>query len=633
MRRDDGPGRSDLCARRAGKARASPDPPVRPLRVARSVLRLPPTHRPGSVRSEPRDEAPPGGRHREATLTDPVGSGPGPEPDRRRHARFADVIARATATLAASPDAERHLADAAGLLVPACADWCTVDLLDADGTARRIARVGTAPDAPPAGLPPAAGPDRSRLAVPLLIDDAVIGAIALGRHDPPWRFRPSDRVLVEVLARQAALALDRARLRRETSTLADRAERVVGQLRRLHALSAALTAALTPDEVARVVVDLGIDAFGAAASVLVVPREDESVLEIVRVVGYTDEMTRPWRRMPLDAPAPLAEAARTGELVWVESPEARQTRFPSLGPTSGLHAAWAAVPMVTEGRVVGVLGLSFQHARTHDEGEWELLRAAAQHAALALERAQLYEATQQAHAAARDALRARDDFISLAAHELRTPITSLRAFASLLDRRLREDRSVDLPAIRLGIAAIDRQSARLTTLVAQLLDVARLEGGQLAMTRAQVNLADLTREIVEQHRVIVPAHALVIDAPEPVVALVDALHLEQVLANLLGNAAKFSPVGSTIEAEVRSEGDRWATIAVRDHGPGVPLAMADRAFGRYVRQGGAENPTGLGLGLFISREIARLHGGDLTLESPEDGGARFVVRLPLAPDA
>jgi K+-sensing histidine kinase KdpD len=583
---------------------------------------------------------------------DSDGPGSGHEPNRSHRARFARAVTSAMALLGASTDVEDGLAEVARLLVPAGADWCAIDLLEPNGGPRLVA-VGRPSSPEPASerilwrlaasgeslLVPAPRRRRSDegasllaalgstslLAVPLFLRGEVGGAMLLGRVGDTPAFRTADLHLAETLARFLMLVLDRARLTNESRAMTERAGRADDRLRRLEAL----TAAVTPDEVAQVVVDLGADAFGAAACVLVVPREDERVLEIVRVIGYPEEETAQWRRMPMDAPAPLAEAARTGATVWVESPAARQSRFPSLGPTSGLHAAWASVPLVAEGRVVGVLGLSFQQARTHDDGEWELLTAVAQQAALALERARLYEATEQAHAAARDALRTRDDFISLAAHELRTPITSLRAFATLLERRLRDERLVDLGAVRLGIAAIDRQTIRLTTLVAQLLDVARLEGGQLAMTRTRTDLAALTQEIVEQHRVIVPSHEMVVTAPEPILADVDALHLEQVIANLVGNAAKFSPVGTAIEVEVARSDDAWATISVRDHGPGVPPAMRDRIFERYVRQGGTDNPSGLGLGLFISREIARLHGGDVTVEEAEGGGACFVVRLPL----
>jgi signal transduction histidine kinase len=627
------------------------------------------------------------------------------------------IVTTALALLAAASDVEQALADVARLLVPTFADWCTVELIESNGSIWRVGQIDSAAEQPassdlaeaaspalsapeeapslpltpselavnavlrrvvesgqtislratmrtqvdvergtgpsftaptasaatPSGVaqsaPVAQSADEqprllavlgstSLLAVPLLVRGAVIGAIILGRRGHRRRFPASQLGLIEDLARRAALTVDNTRLFRESQAMRERARRVVDRLRRLEGLTAALTAAITPAEVAHVVVDLGVEAFGASAGVLVVPVDDEPVLEIRRVVGYGEAEVLSWRRIPLDAPAPLAEAARTGAPVWIESSEARTTRYPGLGPTSGRHAAWASVPMVTEGRVVGVLGLSFREARTHDDGEWELLRAVAQQGALALERSRLYEATEQAHAEARDALETRDAFLSVAAHELRTPITGLRAFATLLQGKLREDEPLDLSAVRRGLAAIDRQSTKLTTLVTQLLDVAQLEGGQLRLTRVRADVAALVSDAVEHQRVIVSRHDLVVSAPEPILADVDALRLEQVLANLIGNAAKFSPPSSTIEIDVAREAD-WARISVRDYGPGVAPEIAARIFERYTRHEGPHNPSGLGLGLFITREIAWLHGGNVTVEQPDGGGARFVVRLPL----
>jgi hypothetical protein len=606
-----------------------------------------------------------------------------------RRTRTDDVIVRAMALLAGAGDAEQVLADVARLLAPALADWCTIELVEPNGSIWRVGQADAVDDHPPTvdqsrAAPPIAQPselainavlrrvveagqtmtlrlpgrarssshpddqppergsregDEQRqllallqsaalLAAPMLVRGRVIGAIILGSRGQRRWLAPRQIGLLEDLALRAALTVDNTRLAREAQAMRERALRVVDRLRRLEALTAALTAAITPDEVARVVVDLGVEAFGASAGFLVVPRDDEPVLELVRVVGYDDEDTQSWRRTPLNATVPLAEAARTAVPVWIESPGARRSRYPELGPTSGRHAAWASVPMVTEGRVVGVLGLSFREARTHDDGEWELLRAVAQQAALALERSRLYEATERAHAAARDALKTRDAFLSVAAHELRTPITGLRAFATLLQSKLHEDETIDLPAVRRGLAAIDRQSTKLTSLVTQLLDVAQLEGGQLRLTRAPADVAALVLDVVEHQRVIVPRHDLVVAASEPILAQVDALRLEQVLANLVGNAAKFSPPGTPIEVEVVREGE-WVRIAVRDHGPGVAPEIVARIFERYTRYEGHHNPSGLGLGLFITREIAWLHGGTVAVEDAEGGGARFIVRLPL----
>ena len=611
------------------------------------------------------------------------------------------ATAIAMAVLAAAHDAEQALPELASLLVPTLADWCTVDLVEPNGSIWRVGQAGL-PVLPPED--PITGPDRhatsptrsperhaspeadrphssasfelaldvvlrrvveagrpltlqtsprarqdtvarhdeqasllrdlgstSLLAVPLVVRAAVIGTLTLGRRGRRRALPSRDVTLLQDLAQRTALAVDNARLAREAQSMRERAGRVVDRLRRLEGMTAALTAALTPDQVARVVVDLGVQAFGAAAGVLMVARDDERVLELVRAVGYADEETQSWRRIPLDAPAPLAEAARTGTPVWVDSAEARHTRYPGLGPTSGRHAAWASVPMVTEGRVVGVFGLSFLEPRSHDDGEWELLRAVAQQGALALERAGLYETTRRAHAAARDALKTRDAFLSVAAHELRTPITGLRAFATLLQSQLQGDAPLDRSAVQRGLSAIDRQSAKLTALVNQLLDVAQLDGGQLRLTRAQADVCALIRDAAEHQRVIVPRHTLTISTSEPILASVDALRLEQVIANLVSNAAKFSPPGTPIEVDVRRD-DPWVCISVRDHGPGVAPEIVARIFERYARQGGRRNPSGLGLGLFITREIAWLHGGTVTVEDAEGGGARFVVRLPLSLD-
>jgi K+-sensing histidine kinase KdpD len=590
-------------------------------------------------------------------------------------ARTGAVVASAWALLVAAADAELVLPDVARLLASALADWCTVELVEPNGSIWRVGQADAPADRPGVGELTDAAPlipselavhavlrraieagqtltlgrsvpgqvaedgsehaqlltmlgSTSLVVIPMLARGQAIGAIVLGsRGRQRWFAAPEIRLL-EDLAQRVALAVDNTRLFREAQAMRERAQRVVDRLRRLEAMTAALTAAITPDEVARVVVDLGVEAFGASAGVLLVPRDDEPVLEIVRVIGYGDSDALSWRRTPLNAPAPLAEAARTGAPVWIESAEARTLRYPGLGPTSGRHAAWASVPMVTEGRVVGVIGLSFREARTHDDGEWELLRAVAQQAALALERSRLYEAAEHAHAAARDALKTRDAFLSVAAHELRTPITGLRAFATLLQSKLKEDEAIDVAAVRRGLAAIDRQSTKLTSLVTQLLDVAQIEGGQLRLTRARADVAALVNDVVEHQRVIVPRHDLIVADSEPILADVDALRLEQVLANLIGNAAKFSPPGTSIEIGVVRDGE-WADVSVRDHGPGVAPEIAARIFERYARHGGRHNPSGLGLGLFITREIAWLHGGTVTVEEAKGGGARFVVRLPL----
>jgi signal transduction histidine kinase len=120
----------------------------------------------------------------------------------------------------------------------------------------------------------------------------------------------------------------------------------------------------------------------------------------------------------------------------------------------------------------------------------------------------------------------------------------------------------------------------------------------------------------------------VVRVPERVEAVVDPLRVEQVLANLLGNALKFSPAGSPVEVELSADGDGVARLAVRDRGVGVPPERRDRLFEPFQQAHGEGYGGGMGLGLYVSRQIAELHGGAVRAEFPPDGGSRFVVELP-----
>ena len=228
----------------------------------------------------------------------------------------------------------------------------------------------------------------------------------------------------------------------------------------------------------------------------------------------------------------------------------------------------------------------------------------------------------------RAALVARDEFLSIAAHELKTPITSVRGYAELALRRL--DRGTAEPdRLRPNLQAIERESDRLARLVGQLLDLSRIEGGQLALERAPTDLAALVRDVVARQQGATDRH-LRLTVPGEVTGTVDGLRIEQVLTNLLTNAIKYSPAESPIDVtlEVNLAGS-VATIQVRDRGPGVPPERRERLFERFYRAGDQDHVAGFGLGLYISRQIVALHRGTLDASFPDDGGTCMTVTLPL----
>jgi signal transduction histidine kinase len=239
---------------------------------------------------------------------------------------------------------------------------------------------------------------------------------------------------------------------------------------------------------------------------------------------------------------------------------------------------------------------------------------------------------EQARDLAERAVSVRDEFISIAAHELKTPVTSLQGFSQLLIRQaVKNDGELDTERVLTAVQHIGEQSRRLTRLTEQLLDLSRLETGKLVLNREEMVLNTMVGNLVASIKHSHPERAIEVHGGEEVQVCADALRLEQVVTNLIDNALKFSPEESSIEVEVRRDGDGWARIAVRDHGIGIPEGKREQVFDRFFQAHAEQHYGGMGIGLSVSRQIAEMHGGAITVEQPEDGGSRFVVRLPAGP--
>lgn len=236
----------------------------------------------------------------------------------------------------------------------------------------------------------------------------------------------------------------------------------------------------------------------------------------------------------------------------------------------------------------------------------------------------------EARAETETALQLRDEFLSIAAHELKTPLTGLNGHVQLALRMLERTNSpAGASRISRSLAVIDEQSRKLSRLLDQLLDTTRLESGRLTIDPRPADVADLVRQVVATARMVSNRHPIVGETPETLEAEVDALRLEQVVMNLLDNAIRHTPAGSRIEVLLARTTPGWIELAVRDDGPGIPAEFRERIFDRYYRLHGDHRASGMGLGLHICREIVELHGGSIWVECPDDGGACFVARLPV----
>jgi signal transduction histidine kinase len=222
--------------------------------------------------------------------------------------------------------------------------------------------------------------------------------------------------------------------------------------------------------------------------------------------------------------------------------------------------------------------------------------------------------------------------MSVAAHELKTPMTSLRGYAQLLGREFAKGAAADPVRTRRAALTIQVQSDKLARLVGQLLDISRIEAGKLAIERKSADLSALMRDVVEAARNQLKEHRLMARLPEHLWVPIDPLRIEQVATNLLDNAIKYSPEGGQIDVALTDHADR-VEFSVQDQGLGVPIEHRAHIFDRFYQAhpgGPLTSMAGMGLGLYISHQIVELHRGTIAAEFPDAGGTKFVVSLPKA---
>ena len=283
------------------------------------------------------------------------------------------------------------------------------------------------------------------------------------------------------------------------------------------------------------------------------------------------------------------------------------------------------VPLVVRDTVRGALTLVYSDSqRRYGQHDLALAEELARRCAQTLENVQLYHNEQEA-------VRLRDAFLSIAAHELRTPLTSLYGNAQMLQRRLAQaDVQPERDARTLQV--IVSQAARLNQMIGSVLDVSRLQHGQLAISETSFDLCALVAQVASELQPTLQNHTLQVDLPEePLVINGDELRLEQVLTNLVQNGVKYTPSGGVVHVHCTRE-DQHTLIRVADTGMGIPQDALPQLFQRFYRAPNAvaSNISGLGIGLYVVREIIQLHGGTIQVESEEGVGTTFLVRLPLA---
>jgi signal transduction histidine kinase/ActR/RegA family two-component response regulator len=446
-------------------------------------------------------------------------------------------------------------------------------------------------------------------------DGAVVGIHAVG---------------VETTARVRAEA-ERDRLLADERRARKRAEA-------LQALAAELARAATPEEVANAVVTLATAATGTQFGLLLLLDAEGRTFTIAAAPGAPADLMEAWRHFPNAGEIPAAVAARTRQPCYSRSRAEYVARSPGLDVIAETFAleAEAALPLVVDDRVVGVLSFEFDAPRDFDAEEDAHLRALADLCAPALERARLVEAeraritAESARAEAEAANHAKDDLLAVVSHELRAPLAPMRAIAQALRRT-----AVPMSEVREMAAEIDRLIVYEARLIDDLLDYQRASRGLLTLQYERCNLHEIARKAL---RVVAPLYRAMqmaltdeLAAADPVV-WAEPMRVQQIIYNLLANAVKFSPIGARVVLRAWNPAPDSVLLEVVDHGDGIAPDVLERLFEPFTQAAPQRRPnSGLGLGLALSRRLAELHGGTLSAASEGEGrGATFTLRLRTA---
>ncbi|MEH1872775.1 PAS domain S-box protein [Nostoc sp.] len=590
--------------------------------------------------------------------------------DRKQVETTQKFLVEASTLLAASLDYEITLESVANLAVPTLADWCIVDVFQKDWSSKQIAiaiadptkqnildeirrryppknrakqlvhrlQLGTSifyPELSNSHLLQMAEDDehlqllqslgiRSLMVIPVRSRGQLFGAISFFTAESGRHYKQTDLALAQDIARRAATAIDNARLYQET-------QRSVNRTILLQKITAALSEALTPQQVADVVVNQGIAALQATAGSVTLLTESGTTLKIVQAIGYPQSMIDTWANFPITAPNQIAETVRTRQPIFIENLAAMIARYPNLTDVVTLtgNNAWASIPLIAEGKIIGALALSFNTGQIFNQEDRGFMLTLGQQCGQAIARAQLYEAEKTARAQAETANRIKDEFLAVLSHELRTPLNPILGWAKLL-----RTRKFDEPTRIRALETIERNAKLQTQLIGDLLDVSRILQGKVSLNLYAVDLKVAIAAALETVRLAAEAKSIEIKtvlSPNIGKVLGDGDRLQQVMWNLLSNAVKFTPTEGRVEVRLEQVGLE-AQIQVIDTGKGIMLEFLPYVFD-YFRQADAKTTRifgGLGLGLAIVRHLVELHGGTVQVESLGEGkGATFTVRLPL----
>lgn len=476
---------------------------------------------------------------------------------------------------------------------------------------------------------------------PVPVQD-VAARLAFASHEVDFP-REDQQLLINVAVNQCAVALQSARLLaarqeaekalRQTNVRLEEQSRTVETLRNVGlALTSELALPALLQRVTDAATELSGAEFGAFFYNVLNETGEADMLYVISGVSPGH-----FSSFPIPRNTAIFEPTFRGEGVVRSDDIMRDVRYGHNPPYHGMPSghlpvrSYLAHPvMARNGEVLGGLFFGHKEVGVFGEREERLAAGIAAHAAIAIENARLYEAEHRARSEAEQAVRARDEFLGIASHELRNPLAGLRAAVQLL-LRWRSRGPVDAERLDRFLGEISRAADRLSGLLEDLLDVSRLRTGRLQLRLEMSDLAELVREsIVGCQRQAPEREIHLAGTSEQCQLLVDPDRVQQVIENLVSNAMKYSPEGGLVEVHIAAEPD-GVLLSVKDSGIGLPADSTETIFEPFGRAANAQakHIPGMGLGLYICRQIVQSHGGRIWAESAgEARGTTVNVWLP-----
>ena len=409
----------------------------------------------------------------------------------------------------------------------------------------------------------------------------------------------------------------------EVARLREELERVRTRASKLLDLTTALSEARSVDDVTRVVLSKGLAVVEAARGVVI--SVDNAKIKVLGTSGFSPDLIAYLQEVTLDTNIPVVDALRKGEMISLESGAEFQQRYG--GTYDGFREladmqTYLATPLIHAGETIGAITLHFREAGALGASDRTFTLLLAQVTATALHRARSYDVEQEKRRRAELISQARAETLGVVAHDLRNPLSLIVTTTELLEEDLEPERRQQI----LDIAK--RAGKQMNRLIGDLLDTVQMQSGRLSLVLEDLSVAGVLRQVDETFHPRADRRQIlltVIPPDEDVFVRADALRVQQILGNLVGNALKFTPADGYVTVRT-VPADTEVTFHVTDSGPGISPEQMPHLFEQFWQA--RSDKRGVGLGLTIAKGIVDAHGGRIWVESRVGFGTTFSFTLP-----